>query len=190
MPTSVLQSSIMPLGLSAVPIGGEPPVNKSLNFTVQHQRQTQWCWAAVTSSVAAYYKRSDWSQCRVVNVALGQAVCCGNGSSTECNKPWYLDKALDLVGNLDALAPQALPLQQIKGEIDANHPIGVRIGWSGGGGHFIAIGGYSENLVHVHDPWYGESSKNYMEVLTSYQGIGRWTHSYRTAPEKSAWRSN
>lgn len=187
MPTSVLQSSIVPLGLSTVPIGGAPPVNKSLNFTVEHQRQTQWCWAAVTSSVAAYYRRSNWPQCRVVTVGLGQAACCASGSSAECNKPWYLDKALDLVGSLGAFTSLPLPLQEVRSEIDAGRPIGVRIGWGGGGGHFVAIGGYSgQDVVDVHDPWFGHSSVDLMTFRARYQGNGRWTHSYRTTPEKSA----
>jgi hypothetical protein len=185
LPASVLQSSAVPLGLAAVPMGGQPPAKKSLGFTVQHQRQTQWCWAAVTSSVATYYKSPSWTQCRLANLQLGQSSCCAGGSTAECNRPWFLDKALDQVGNLSEFTTAPLTLPQIVAELDAGRPIGVRIGWGGGGGHFVAIGGYSQDVVDVHDPWFGNSSIDYLAFRSRYQGNGRWTHSYRTTPKES-----
>jgi hypothetical protein len=185
MVPSTLTSSTVPLGLVAVPMGGAPPAGKSLHFTIQHQRQTQWCWAAVTASVAAYYQQPNWTQCRVVTLVLGQGYCClvGVGSSASCNQPWYLDRALDRVGNLGSVTSAPLQLQQVLSEMDADRPVGVRIGWAGGGGHFVAIGGYSQNVMDVCDPWFGPSTIDYITFRTRYQGMGRWTHSYRTAPK-------
>src|SRR5262245_23438285 len=126
MPQSCFQSSVVPLGLIEDPLGGAP-ARGALAFTMQHQKQTQWCWAAVTASVAAYYRNQAWTQCRVVNNQLGQVSCCSNGSTSACNQPWYLDKALDVVGNLGDYAAGALSIGQITAEIDGARPIGVRI---------------------------------------------------------------
>ena len=188
MPTSILQRSTVPLRMTAVPVvearlGGARLVNRSLDFTLQQQRQTQWCWAAVAASVASYYRRSGWSQCRLVSLELSESTCCVDGVSAECNRPWYLDKALDRVRNLAAYTPRPLRLQQIRLEIDGTRPIGVRIGWRGGGGHFVVICGYSElNVLDIHDPWFGRSSVDYLAFRRRYQGNGRWTHSYQTMP--------
>jgi len=34
---------------------------------------------------------TKWTQCKIVNAELGKSDCCSNGSSTGCNKPWYLE---------------------------------------------------------------------------------------------------
>jgi hypothetical protein len=178
---SVFQTSVIPIGLIAVPLGGAPPARTSLLFTMQHQQQTQWCWAAVTSSVATYYQNAGWSQCRVVSAGLGQGICCSDASSSACNRPWYLDQALQRVGNLGQYTTGALSLTQIQAEIDAGRPVGVRMAWVNGGGHFIILIGYSDqNIVDVQDPWFGRSSVDYQTFRSHYLNGGTWSHSYRT----------
>jgi hypothetical protein len=74
-------------------------------------------------------------------------------------------------------------IPRVIAEIDANRPVGVRIGWSGGGGHFIAIAGYSTNgaeFVDVEDPWYAASTVNWNVLLHAYKGNGTWTDTYLT----------
>jgi len=193
MALSVFESSKKYLGLVPVIIGGGGPAGGgSLPFQMQHQLQTQWCWAAVTASTAAYYaSNGGWTQCKVVNALLQQAVCCASGNSTACNQPFYLDRALSRTGNLSALTTGKLSLGQVWAEIDAGRPIGVRIGWGGGGGHFVALSGYfpagysptgysTTGRVQVQDPWFGPSSTDYLAFSTRYQGFGSWTHTYRT----------
>lgn len=190
MPVSVLQSSKVSLGLSAVPMGGALAArSRSVKgFLMQHQKQTQWCWAAVTSSVATFYRQSAWTQCRVVSTGLGQGACCSGGDSSSCNRPWYLDKALAGVGSLSSFAAGALTLADLGAEIDQGRPVAVRVGWATGGGHFLSLSGCSDqNVVDVQDPWYGKSTVDYNAFRLRYQGGGRWTHSYRTMPRKVSY---
>ena len=71
-------------------------------------------------------------------------------------------------------------------ELDNGRPLGVRIGWSGGGGHFNVVGCYTANplfglqSLEIEDPWYGTSVWDYDTFRTAYQGTGSWTHSYKT----------
>lgn len=185
---SVLQSSAVPLGLAAAPaIAAAPaaptPVWRTVGvFTMEAQSQTEWCWAAVTVSVSMFYSTmSTWSQCSLVNDQLGQTTCCANGSTTQCNQPYYLDLSLTRTGNLASVTTGTATMAQVQSEIDANRPLGVRIGWPNGGGHFVVIDGYSTpNDLDIQDPWYGPSTIDYNTFLTAYQGTGSWTHSYRT----------
>src|SRR5262249_28827267 len=65
------------------------------HFEMQQQLQSNWCWAAVASSVAKHYDQtSGWPQCEIANQELGQTCCCTNGGSPDCDKPWCLDLAL------------------------------------------------------------------------------------------------
>jgi hypothetical protein len=158
---------------------------RRLAFTMQHQQQTQWCWAAVSTSVSLYYDTSStWTQCTVVNAELNQTTCCQNGATAACNQPWYLDRALQRTGNLDGFSGGTTAFADVRTEIDAGRPLGTRVGWSGGGGHFAVIEGYkpgpTEQRVAIDDPWYGASDLTYNTFATSYQGTGSWTHSYTT----------
>ena len=158
---------------------------RRLAFTMQHQQQTQWCWAAVSTSVSLYYDPSStWTQCTVVNAELGQTTCCQNGGSAACNQPWFLDDALTRTGNLDAFSGGTTSFAGVRTQIDGGRPLGTRIGWSGGGGHFAVIEGYKpgpgDQRVAIDDPWYGASDLTYNTFATSYQGTGSWTHSYTT----------
>ncbi len=157
----------------------------SLPFSMQTQQQTQWCWAAVSASVARYYTPSDpVTQCALVNAELGQTTCCAAGGTPACNQPWYLNTALAFVGHLTTWFAGVLALPGCEAEVcQSARPVGVRIGWSGGGGHFVIIGGVdspSPGLLTVYDPWFGTSFISYADLQTSYQGTGQWTHTYIT----------
>src|SRR5207344_3099259 len=97
------------------------------------QTQTNWCWAATSTSVSHYYWFiSTWTQCKVANAELGYSNCCSSTVPTACNVPWYLDKALTRTHNFVSWSGPAT-FQQVRDEIDAGRPVGARIGWNGGG---------------------------------------------------------
>jgi hypothetical protein len=153
-----------------------------LAFAMQYQQQTNWCWAAVSTSTALYYgAASPWTQCSLANAQLGQSGCCTDGSTSACNQAWYLDRALTQVGHFQSWQRSAATFAQVQAAIGASQPIGVRIGWSSGG-HFVAIRGYHavQQTLDVEDPWYGPSQVTYSTFCSSYLGAGTWTDSYFT----------
>ena len=154
-----------------------------LTFAMQRQQQTQWCWAAVSISVNRFYRSaSGWTQCKVVDKALGQQSCCSNGGTPRCNQPWYLDRALNIVANLRSWKAGKATFAKVQAEVNACQPLCLRIGWNGGGGHFVAVYGYSGSSLNVADPWYGNSVQSYSTFPGSYNGGGAWTHDYYTKP--------
>jgi len=175
---SILSASRVSLGLPASPLGGEGGFGPSLNFVVQHQAQSEWCWAAVSSSIANFFGSSNWTQCSLVNRQLNQIMCCSYGSSGGCNQPWYLDQALTTVGHFRLFTVGSAALSQVQAEISAGRPLPVRIQWSNGGGHFIAIAGCANNTLDIQDPWSGQSTVDYETFIFSYRGSGSWTHCY------------
>lgn len=151
---------------------------------MEPQLQTQWCWAACSSGVSHFYDgASTWTQCRVANAEMGQKTCCADGSTGQCNKPWYLDRALARTGNKAAAPGGTVPIASIRAQIDAGHPVGARVGWAGGGGHFVVISGCLDDatgVLEVRDPIYGTSEISIASFASSYQGSGSWTHTYYT----------
>lgn len=157
---------------------------RALAFNIQAQTQTNWCWAATSVSVSRFYwTGSAWTQCQVASSELGRTDCCNSPVPSPCNVPWYLDRALTRTNNFVSLTGQ-LTFAQVKAEIDAGRPVGARVGWSGGGGHFMVIYGYRTvgltRYFDIADPIYGNSSPTVTTFSTNYQGSGTWTHSYYT----------
>lgn len=170
--------------LREVNILGKLFSSKQLAFTMQMQTQSNWCWAATATSVSHFYWFwSTWTQCRVANSELGLSDCCNSTVPSACNVPWYLDKALTRTHNFASVMGQA-SFQDVKDEIDAGRPVGARIGWSGGGGHFMVIQGYSliagMEYFDIDDPIYGKSHLAVSDFANNYQGSGTWTHTYFT----------
>ena len=159
-----------------------------LAFGMQHQQQDEWCWAAVATSVAFFYTNgSTWTQCSVVNAEAGRNDCCENGSSRQCNFSWFLDRALLRVSHSLSSSSGPLSFPATCQEVNRGCPLGARIGWNGGGVHFVAVHGYDDSEVgaeklNVGDPWYGPSVVAYDTFVSGYQGSGNWTDSYRTKP--------
>jgi hypothetical protein len=156
-----------------------------LSFHMQHQQQSNWCWAAVSTSVSHYYDpTSTWTQCLVANGELNRTDCCGGGASGACNVYGFLNSALQRVGHLDHMDGSAISFGATRGEIAADRPVGIRVAWAGGGAHFLAIVGVldaTQDWVAVDDPIYGASDLTYTALKTAYQTPGStWTHTYYT----------
>ena len=170
--------------LREISIFGKLFLSKQLAFDMQAQTQSNWCWAATATSVSHFYWFwSTWTQCRVANGELGLSDCCNSTVPSACNVPWFLDRALTRTNNFVSIMGPA-SVQHVRDEIDAGRAVGARIGWTGGGGHFMVIYGYSfvagVEYFDIDDPIYGKSHLTVSDFASNYQGSGTWTHTYFT----------
>lgn len=154
-----------------------------LPFNIEHQTQSNWCWAATSKSISKFYSNlSSWTQCKVASSELS-LICCTSPVSGPCNIPWYLDRALVRTNNFVSYG-SPISWERVLEELQRGLVLGARVGWNGGGGHFMVIHGATTNGVvkylHIDDPIYGKSVIPYNQFLSNYQGSGRWTHTYYT----------
>jgi hypothetical protein len=186
-----VRSQVFPTtALRAAPVnalGGAPA--DTVPFQVQPQVQTQWCWAAVSASIAAYFDAGTaWSQCQVASAEWGGAPCCTDGGSRACNRQNVLDGPLARVGHLRQLANGYLAPNAVAAEMRAGLPLPIRVQWASGGGHFVAINGIRMTgagvQLMVTDPIYGQSVVLGDALLHNgyLSAGGRWTHSYTVQP--------
>jgi hypothetical protein len=159
------------------------PAGRTLDFTVDAQVQSQWCWSAVATSVCRYYDAStNWTQCSLADAEFGQTSCCRDGSTTDCNKPHTLDTALRRTGNLKTWYPVAF--QSLETEIQQGRLVAARVAWRGGGGHVVVIDGYlgdPQQTIAVSDPSPIPSAfVPLQQFADSYRGFGVCTHIYET----------
>ena len=185
--TSIIEATREPLGpLPRRAVVAAKEQSGRLAFRMQHQQHTNWCWAAVATSVAVFYNpKTKWTQCGVVNRKLGMRSCCGK-HGRKCNKIGHLQESLKLVGHGERPFPYIqgkVPFGRARAEIDAGRPVAVRTQWRGSEiGHVLAIVGYHSGLemLAVDDPTYGRSHVHYRVFCRDYRGSGKWTRSYYT----------
>lgn len=188
----------LPLGEALAKVAAEsaeaeleslPGEGVTLPFDMETQEQTQWCWAAVAVSVAHFYDPSDAvKQCDVANRVLNTNACCADPAA--CNDDNFLEDALAQVNHFRApMVFEPLPFSGVENEVNNDHPLGCRIGWFGGGGHFVILHGAAveqsgaavKRWVAVADPLFGPSDYLINNFTSGYrQGQGEWTHSYFT----------
>jgi len=171
-----------------------PPLTKSawrlLDFHIQYQRKTNWCWAAVAASVAHFYQSSsNITQCNIANGQLGRNDCCDCNDREKCNVYGYLMSSLFRVGHFDKwTARRPATATQTREEIDGARPLCARIVWDGGGAHLVTIKGYAGKPTSgeddcglaIADPWWGLSDIDIEDFPRGYINCGTWTDSYYT----------
>jgi papain like cysteine protease AvrRpt2 len=163
---------------SAAPVGG---AGHDLNFAMERQEQGNWCWSAVATSTAHFYRDAAWTQCQVASAVVGGPCCQDPGP---CDVQNALDAALAAVQHLYGWAEGHAGWNDVVSEISAGRPIALRIGWVGGGGHFVVIDGYDgageQGFVTVRDPDAGTNVVPYRKLRDDYLGAGYWSHTYWT----------
>jgi hypothetical protein len=173
-----------------------------LDFTMEIQQETYWCWAAVAVSMNSFlnppaFAAPAWTQFTLANqlmqrLGIPSPDCINNPGSRVCNQPEPLDLALTITGNLrpgGALFCQHLTFDCLQSWIDAQLPVGARIKWRGvnAGAHFIALDGYrvtgsGRQLVHVQDPSPTANGSpgfwDYDALVEDYDQAGTWDDTY------------
>jgi hypothetical protein len=178
---NALSASARPLGLKRVP-GSLRDLDASarLAVSVPLQEQGQWCWAAITVGVAVWYDAaSTWTQCRVVGATLGTE-CCATPDCFECDQQWYLHEALAVVRHGAGWGDGPLAAPSLVKELKRKNPVGARIDWNDGTGHFVLVTGFDPNSgeVTVEDPARGRLTMHYDVLASAYLDRGSWSHYY------------
>ena len=113
-----------------------------ISFNIEMQLKSRWCWAATSKSVSSFYLSSSiWTQCSIASAELSLK-CCDSPFPGDCDKDWYLDRALNQTGNFVRI-DNSVSWNTVNQEINQGRVLGARIGWFGGGGHFMVIHGTS-----------------------------------------------
>jgi hypothetical protein len=175
----------------APPAGGGGPSSGSItSYSIQHQLYKNWCWAAVTASVAnCFNPPGALLQCSIAAAQLGLN-CCGADGPEPCNKTWNLDQPLQQVGNYDHRDDSTVPFHDLQAEVSGQRPVGCRIDWGNQTAHFVAVIGWSTangtDWVDVGDPAAGFVQLSYSDLVSAYQSQGTWANTYITRSSAGA----
>jgi hypothetical protein len=95
---------LQPLPGAGPPMAGAaaPGAGSLAGFVMQVQQKTNWCWAAVSASVAGFFGGA-WTQCAIASAERHPRNCCANPLPNGCDVYWYLDAPLARVGHFNQI---------------------------------------------------------------------------------------
>ncbi|GGX85730.1 papain-like cysteine protease family protein [Streptomyces hiroshimensis] len=148
------------------------------DINMQKQEKTQWCWDASGNTIAAYwgYNYTQTQFCDLAHAATG--VSCANQPATLGD----MAGAWGRMGfsNTGTGVSSSLSFNEVSNEVNAGRPMGVRIGWTSGGGHMNVVYGYdeSDNTIGVGDPWPDTQTYTWWKYADYVSNSSfKWTHS-------------
>jgi peptidase C39-like protein len=183
--SKLIDATAKPFSFQPAPVAGG---GKELAVDIPHQEEEWWCWCAVAVGVDAYYRKAaPMAQCRAAGLVLHNANACLERESDAVNCMVALDDALSKFGNF-AGAAGPVDFKQVKVEIDAGRPVGVRIEFTDFAvGHFLVIRGYSEpgRMLVIDDPYEKDGAGDvqtipYSTLVSGYKSGSIWTDTYFT----------
>ena len=155
-------------------------------FPMEDQIMDFWCWAAVSAAAEKYFDpQTKKTQCSIASYVKGIDCCL---QAAMCDEADSLELALNKIGRLrEPVVDGPIPFNLIRKEIRDGLPVAARIGWLGGGGHFVVITGYRiypsrEAVLKIADPLGTGGLWLYNDFTNAYQLTGEWTHTYFLRP--------
>ena len=160
-----------------------------LDFTLEKQQLSNWCWAAIAASVGRFYGTSQLSQRQIVCELLAlspERLPANSDNHHVSNQQITLDRSLALV-NCDSRWSTGRPsYEQLLLEISSVCLPCARIDWRNGGAHYLVIKGINikaKNL-YIEDSLNGPASIAYQDFPRHYLGSGGvWTDTFWATPQ-------
>lgn len=138
--------------------------SRTLTVPLRVQEHSQWCWAGASQMVLNYFGKTP-TQCAEVNYAIGINYACGNTTfnwNSNANQPKPTNTITYILNGWNVSSSVVGKLSQATStsKINANKPYILLWQWTGGGGHFVVVRGYTNNgaTLYINNPWPGEGS--------------------------------
>jgi hypothetical protein len=142
-----------------------------LGLTQCYQEKDQWCWAAVSQSILAFYG-TNVTQSNIAQYAKSGANVSDCLYGLDQGVTTCIDGILSNFMNITSTGdPRSLSLSEAQSEIDTNgRPLVVNWYWSNGGGHYVVMHGLTNTLsdtyAYLMDPYLGPVIMTYSWVVS------------------------
>lgn len=156
---------------------------KELDVTFHRQNTQVWCWAATIAMVGGYVTGHSAKDCEVLSaydlMLNGSGSCCD--FPERCLRTGGSQEIASILSNIYGISGyyhvRPLSFDQIKSEINNDHPFiaALRGGFSG---HVVVVVGYENpNQVILLDPMSGQHKVQYSQLRNNFQ-LGNWTETF------------
>lgn len=156
---------------------------------IQQQEMSNWCWAAVASSISFHFDPlSCWTQVEIVANAFRYDP--HSLPDESWNRAGDIGQALSLARCLDYRADRQIDFTDILTELNYDRPLCLEIHWGDGTGHAIIIVGCwldanCNAYYRVADPFYNDDEEDLppfrdlnRKRLENYLHTGKWRKTY------------
>lgn len=174
-------------------------MQENLGFAVQTQQKREWCWAAVSVSLAGHLNTASFTQCQFATHVTGDTCCpVDSYDGPAGNTPQVLPFVLLQVG-----LPTSPPDGPVGMDVLVQHigghrrPVPIQIRWKDTDvTHFVYIDGYITNpnnpdlnSVQVRDPiagtrqlWFRDLESKYPPSQVGSNVFGEWFGTFLLQP--------
>jgi hypothetical protein len=151
-----------------------------LNVPQKYQEKDQWCWAASTQAILAYYGR-NYTQTTIAQYGTGGintwSYCSGSGTEGGIYRRGC-DLILNYFGGIQSQSySSSLSQSTCQNEIAGGRPVFINWYYSAGGGHFVVLKGLNGSTATLMDPWNGPTVNTFNWVVLG--GDHSWNYSLR-----------
>lgn len=156
----------------------------SINFKIEQQVMSNWCWAAAATSMFRHYKKnSGITQQKFVSDILDLPQC-EVSPSAACNKQYSLTEALRSLEIFDSVENKASRIADIYEEFLNDKPVALLLSNPVNGGHFVVASGINTTpsgaIITFQDPIDASTrTVRYSVLVSDFQG-SCWTKTYFT----------
>ena len=174
-----------------------------ISMDLYTQKQSQWCWAAVSQTVRDNNQNFFRLQCKMASAmhtpSYSSTYCCGSNNYYEnntysssstigsrCNKPNSTQRALEWNNVYQKTISGPGSSTEIAKQLSFNDPVVVSVGWDSGGGHAMVIYGANTRGIagatyNLWNPGRGRGSETiHHSSLRRYRNSGTWRTTYFT----------
>lgn len=119
----------------------------SVNAYTQ-QPYNQLCWASTSAMIISYFRGDTYDR----KVPIAQRIY----GTSNFNRPGTAAQMINSIyyySGVVGTLRYALSLSAAQTQINRNGPVATLIYWTSGGGHALALRGYSDSYLLINDPW-------------------------------------
>ncbi|MBB6109109.1 cellulose synthase subunit [Mucilaginibacter lappiensis] len=154
------------------------------DYMIDRQLQSNWCWAAVTASLARFYQKDHFGdQAKLVSGIFNKEYCCNGKGCGTCNRPWYVGEALDHAGILQRAIPNPVSQEALMTELTCNRPVVVVIKWrQSATGHILVVSGFTHSRQFLTWDSRGQRMRllSFNDLSKGYEGKSVWVNTFFT----------
>lgn len=158
-----MKTLIASLVLAALAGPAASAQSKVLSVPQRTQEHSEWCWAGSSQMVLGFFGVNP-TQCAEANYSLGINYACGNtnfnwnSNANSPNSTNAVSSILNAWGVNASVFNGYFYSSTVQTHINNSKPFIILWQWTGGGGHFVVVKGYSGSYLYINDPWPGNGS--------------------------------
>ncbi len=166
-------------------VSGVVPKSWHLNFRLNRQLHSNWCWASIGEACSKQFGKFAYSQRELAAHFFSKKYPSLSEIELELDEEASLDEILRLTGCFSHWSPGRPSFERIQSEIVSNRPVFLSLEWNRSGIHYLCIIGFDAERreIFLDDPSFGPSCQDFDSFPKDYRSAGGvWCCTFWVSP--------